>query len=104
MLLCWQHHHAIHEGGYSLAMDAGAVTVWRPNGTLLVTESVLVPTGPGIVGQHEALGISIAADTITSKWDGRHPNYSDAVAGLCHLEDRDQREAVASQAPPADSP
>jgi hypothetical protein len=96
VLLCWRHHHALHEGGYTLALEAGAVTVSRPDGRVLATESVLVPTGPGIVEEHEALGVSITPDSIVSAWDGRHPNYADAVAGLCWLEDRYQREVVAS--------
>ena len=99
VLLCWRHHHAVHEGGHTLALEAGAVTVWRPDGRLLATESVLVPTGPGIVEQNDALGVSITAESIKSLWDGRHPNYSDAVAGLCWLEDRYQREVAAAEPP-----
>lgn len=97
MLLCWRHHRAVHEGGHTLAFSAGAVTVWRPDGTLLHSEALLVPAGPGVVEQNEALGLSITPESIRSRWDGRHPNYGDAVAGLCWLEDRYQAEVVATE-------
>jgi hypothetical protein len=98
VLLCWRHHHAVHEGGYAIALDAGAVTVRRRDGSVLATESVLVPTGPGIVEQHEARGLHITPDSVVAKWDGRHPNYPDAVEGLCWLEDRYHREVLANEA------
>ena len=95
VLLCWRHHHAVHEGGYTMAMTSGAVTVWRPDGTLLESEALIAPQGPGIVEQHEAAGLDITGETIANEWDGTHPIYPWAVEGLLALEDKYKREVEA---------
>ena len=102
VLLCWRHHHALHEGGWSMAFEAGAVTVWRPDGTLLATEALVVPEGPGVVEQNEELGLAIDDETCAAEWDTDNPQYHWAVEGLLHLEDRHKREVEAKEQPRPD--
>jgi hypothetical protein len=100
LLLCWFHHHAVHEGGYRLTFDHGVVTVWAPDGRVLNSES-LIAEGPGIVEQNEALGLGITPESVAAQWDGRRLTpeiLSDTVAGLLWLEDRHRREIVATEA------
>jgi hypothetical protein len=102
LLLCWRHHHAVHEGGYHLTFKDGVVTVWSPDGRLLHSESLL-PEGPGIVEQNETLGLRITPESVASEWDGRRLTpriLSETVEGLLWLEDRYQREVVARNATP----
>ena len=100
LLLCWFHHHAVHEGGFRLSFEDGIVTVWRPDGSLLQSESLL-PEGPNIVEQNEALGLQITPESVASQWDGRRLTpelLSDTVSGLLWLEDRHRRHAAAMNA------
>jgi hypothetical protein len=97
VLLCWRHHHSIHEGGYSIALSAGAVTVWRPDGTLLQSEALLVPAGPGLVEQNEALGLRITAKAVEPKWDGRNVDYPLVIDVLLGLEGRHRREVEGTE-------
>jgi hypothetical protein len=101
VLLCWRHHHAVHEGGYRLAFAAGAVTVGRPDGSVLESEALVLPEGPGIVEHNKALGLSITPESVASQWDGRHLDstiLADTVEGLLLLEDRYRREVEAKSA------
>jgi hypothetical protein len=98
LLLCWRHHHAVHEGGFRMRFEHGVVNVWKPDGSLLHSESLLA-NGPGIVEQNEALGLRITPESVASQWDGRrltHEMLSDTVAGLLWLEDRYHREVEAT--------
>ena len=95
VLLCWWHHHAMHEGGWSMAFDGGAISVWRPDGTLVETEALMPPPEPGIVEQHESAGLE---PRYANEWDGSHPNYSWAIEGLLWLEDKYKREIEAVDA------
>jgi hypothetical protein len=100
VLLCWHHHHAVHEGGFRISFEGGVVTVCRPDGTLLHGES-LIAEGPGIVEQNEALGVRITPESVAAQWDARRLTpeiLSDTVAGLLWLEDSHRREAVATEA------
>jgi hypothetical protein len=100
LLLCWRHHHAVHEGGFRLSFEHGVVTVRRPDGTLLQTEALLAE-GPGIVEQNEALGLQITPESVASQWDGRRLTpeiLSDTVASLLWLEDRYRRDVEATDA------
>ena len=97
LLLCWRHHHAVHEGGFGLTFEHGAVTVRRPDGTLLEGGSLLAQ-GPGIVEQNEALGLQITPESVASQWDGRRLSaeaLSDTVTGLLWLEGRYRRDVEA---------
>jgi hypothetical protein len=100
VLLCWRHHHAVHEGGFAMSFEHGAVTVHRPDDTLLDSKS-LVAEGPGIVEQNETLGLHITPESVAAQWDGRRLTpeiLSDTVAGLLWLEDRYGREVAAASA------
>jgi hypothetical protein len=103
LLLCWLHHHAVHEGGFRMSFEHGVVTVWRPDGRLLHSES-LIAEGPGILEQNEALGLRITPESVASQWDGTRLTpeiLSDTVTGLLWLEDRYRRDATAQTTPPA---
>jgi len=98
LLLCWRHHHAVHEGGCRMTFEHGVVTVWSPDGKLLHSESLLAE-GPGIVEQNEALGLQITPESVASQWDGRRLSQeilADTVEGLLWLEDRHRREVAAT--------
>src|SRR5438874_997057 len=98
LLLCWRHHHAVHEGGFRISFEHGVVTVWRPDGTQLESES-LIAEGPGIVEQNEALGLQITPESLASQWDGRRLTpqiLADTVGGLLWLEDNYRRDVGAT--------
>jgi hypothetical protein len=97
VLLCWHHHHALHEGGYRAALLAGALSVWRPDGTLLESEALVTPEGPDIVEQNDARGLSINPESVVAQWDWGPISYPDAVEGLLYLEDRYRREVEAKE-------
>ena len=100
LLLCWLHHHAVHEGGFRMTFEHGLGTVWRPDGTLLASES-LIAEDPGIVEQNKALGLHITPESVAAQWDGTRLTpeiLSDTVTGLLWLEDRCRREAAATNA------
>jgi hypothetical protein len=100
VLLCWRHHHAVHEGGFTMTFEHGVVTVWRPDGVLVHSESLLAE-GPGIVEQNEALGLGITPESIVPQWDGTRlsPNLlADSVSALLSLEDRYRSEVEAMNA------
>jgi hypothetical protein len=102
LLLCWRHRHAVHEGGFGISFEHGAVTVRRPDGTVLESQSLLAE-GPGIVEQNEALGLQITPESVASQWDGRRLTpelLSDTVTGLLWLEDRHRREIEGADAGP----
>jgi len=103
VLLCWLHHHAVHEGGFRMRFEDGVVTVWRPDGRLLHSESAIAE-GPGIVEQNEALGLRITPESVASQWDGTRLTsevLADTVTGLLWLEVRYRREIEAMNAAPA---
>lgn len=61
VLLCRYHHHAVHEGGHSLDRTPnGAITVTRPDGTLLgpVLPGHLIDPAPELPSDREAQGAS----------------------------------------------
>ena len=97
VLLCWHHHHALHEGGYVAALVAGAFSVWRPDASLLESEALVPPEGPGVVEQNQALGLTITPESVIAQWDWGPISYPDAVAGLLDLEDRYRREVEAKE-------
>jgi hypothetical protein len=96
VLLCWRHHHAVHEGGYRMLFASGAVTVWRPDGTVLASEALPPSTGSEIPEQNHVLDLPISPDSLSAKWDGFPIDYPDAVEGLLWLEDRYRREVEAT--------
>jgi hypothetical protein len=95
VLLCWRHHHAVHEGGYRMALAAGALTVWRPDGSVLQSDGLFTGDPAAIVAENKRLGLPITSTSVVSQWDGRAVSYPDAVEGLLRLEDRYRREVEA---------
>jgi hypothetical protein len=84
--LCSRHHRCVHEGGYSVEVDAsGAVTFSTPGGW------PIPPCGesPGQSGiplrwQNGWLGIQVDADTVKPRFMGDPIDYGIAVEGLAH--------------------
>ena len=91
VLLCWHHHHAVHEGGCRMRLTSGALTVWRPDGSVLDSSTLPLADGTEITQENQALGIPITPDLLSAKWDGWPIDYGAAVEGLIWLEDRDLR-------------
>ena len=106
LLLCWLHHHAVHEGGFRMRFEDGVVTVWRPDGRPLCSESAIAE-GPGIVEQNDALGLRITPESVASQWDGTRLTaevLADTVTGLLWLEDRYRRDIEAMNRVPSAAP
>jgi hypothetical protein len=81
-----------------MRFEHGVVAVWRPDGKLLESESLLAE-GPDIVEQNEALGVSITPESVAAQWDGRRLTQdilADTVEGLLWLEDRHGRDLAAA--------
>jgi hypothetical protein len=96
----------VHEGGFAMSFEHGVVTVWRPDGVLLHSESLLAE-GPDIVEQNEALGLRITPESVASQWDGTRLSpelLADTVTGLLWLEDRYRREVEAVNPDPVPAP
>jgi hypothetical protein len=98
VLLCWRHHHAVHEVGYTMRFAAGALTVWRPEGTVLQSDALPLADGTEIMAKNKALDLTITPDSVSAKWDGWPIDYDGAVEGLLWLEDRHRREVDARPA------
>jgi hypothetical protein len=73
----------------------GALTVWRPDGTVLQSDGLPLADGTEIAAQNKILDLPITPDSARSKWDGWPIDYPDAVEGLLWLEDRYRREVEA---------
>ncbi|MGH9302960.1 MAG: DUF222 domain-containing protein [Acidimicrobiales bacterium] len=88
VLCCRGHHMLVHEGGFKLSYDPGAdaVTVRRPDGTLVPA----TPDPPNLDGSLEALddelGLDIGPDTCGSLWGGEPLDYGLAIDGWLSLE------------------
>jgi hypothetical protein len=95
VLLCWHHHHAVHEGGHRMRFAAGALTVWRPDGTMLHSDGLPLADGTEIAAENKALALPITPESVSAKWDGLPIDYGAAVEGLLWLEDRYRREVEA---------
>jgi len=101
LLLCWRHHHAVHEGGYTIRFAGRALTVWRPDGTVLQSDGLPLADGTEVAAENKILDLPITPDSARSKWDGWAIDYAGAVEGLLWLEDRYRREVEArSETPP----
>jgi hypothetical protein len=89
VLLCYRHHHAIHEGGYRVALSTTGPLCWRPDGEPL-NPSPHPPAleGPGIDEQNEAAGLAITPDTPVAQWDGSNLELNWCVEGVLDREER----------------
>lgn len=84
MLLCSHHHRLVHEGGYSVVIEADRTfTFLRPNG-MPVPQSPA--TGGGspkeLVERHRRQQLQITSDTCTTLWDGYAPDLAACVDAL----------------------
>ena len=72
MQLCSHHHHAAHEGGWTIVGNANSQLAFHgPDGRVaLVAPTPINPRHP-IEQQHTALGLTLDADTNASQWDHR---------------------------------
>jgi hypothetical protein len=80
VLLCWWHHHALHEGGFTIDGDG---RVFRPGGT-----EVLDPAPEPA----EPLTPTVRADAVMARWAGEPLDLGlavDALWGLCVPRSRD---------------
>jgi hypothetical protein len=77
---------------------AGALTVWRPEGTVLQSDALPLADGTEIMAKNKALDLTITPDSVSAKWDGWPIDYDGAVEGLLWLEDRHRREVEARPA------
>lgn len=86
VLLCGLHHYLHHECDYGCERLAdGELRFSRPDGTPISAEPACAstPTGPDIYDRNTDAGITIAADTITSTWDGNPLDLAYAVG--CYM-------------------
>src|SRR5439155_25273243 len=65
LLLCWRHHHAVHEGGFRMRFEHGVVKVGKADGSLLHSVSLLA-MWTWVVEQNMALGLGIAPAVVAS--------------------------------------
>ena len=84
-LLCRHHHRLVHEGGFSVAMDAaGQVRFTKPGGQALPDSGDTHSRGNVIAlcTAHAASGIHITPETTKTKWCGEQMDDQMAVEGL----------------------
>ena len=78
-----------------MRLAAGALTVWRPDGTVIHSDGLPLADGTEIAQENKALGLPITPDAVSAKWDGWPIDYGAAVEGLLWLNDRYRREVDA---------
>ena len=88
VLLCWRHHHLVHEGGWTLTGPAGRLEVRDSKGKLLCPRPPLfAAVGPTLEEQNRALGLGITAKTPELVAYNHRPDYSQAVEALLWQEE-----------------
>ena len=86
VLLCWWHHHLVHEGGWSIERTAkrGRFVFRRPDGELLEASRPPPRGDPeALLDQHRHLDID--SQTIVPDWDGTPCDYGHAVDALVSM-------------------
>jgi hypothetical protein len=84
-LLCRRHHRAVHEEGFHVERRAdGELRFRRPNGDVLA-DAPAMPNVPADVvavlyGQNAAIGVQVAANTLTPRWCGEPLNVGYAIS------------------------
>jgi hypothetical protein len=83
VLLCRRHHRAVHEGGFTIARDAGGSTrVYRPDGSVLPH----VPDAPvlhaDLVSTHAARGVAVDGSSLVTFGSGGPLDLHMAVLSL----------------------
>jgi len=83
--LCWFHHRLVHEGGWTLEIDAnGEVVVTTPSGEALeaMCSREARTDGPGIAERNWMLGLDIDEDTGVPTWSGERLDLDHAITAL----------------------
>ena len=87
LLLCRHHHRALHEGGYSVELDAdGTARFYTPKGAL-IPEAPPLPALKGdriaaLTRRHREDGLEITASTGFPRWQGERLDLGYALDGL----------------------
>jgi hypothetical protein len=86
--LCWFHHRLVHEGGWSVRMEAsGEVLAIRPNGNVLPRPKATTPCdGHEVERANRSRGIAIDPTTCIPRWYGDPLNLKDIVSSLVSME------------------
>jgi hypothetical protein len=88
-LLCRHHHRLVHEGGFSVVMDAdGQVRFTNPDGQVMSDSGDKRSRGNVIAlcTVHAASGIHITPETTQTLWHGEQMDDQLAVEGLLYRE------------------
>jgi hypothetical protein len=86
VLTCTFHHHLLHEGGWRVTVDAdGTFQFHPPVGNPLARISRRERVGDGVIWLREwaeANELVITAEVSAPRWDGKWPDYTNAVGAL----------------------
>jgi hypothetical protein len=86
VMLCTFHHHLVHEGGWTVTSEAaGAFTFHSPVGSLLALNSPRELVDDTLDWLHEwadKRNLELGPEVNMPKWDGKHPDYANAVECL----------------------
>ena len=86
LMLCTVHHHLVHEGGWTVTVEAdGAFAFNSPTGTLLAPEPAreLVGDGAGWLREWaDERTLDLGPEVNMPLWDGKTPDYNNAVECL----------------------
>jgi hypothetical protein len=95
VLLCWQHHRLVHEGGYTIADDGAGELCFR-NRHGVVTPNLPPRPPPGhtadLLATNHRRGLVIGPDT-NRNGDGGPFDLESTIFGLCNTLARDSRRA-----------
>lgn len=96
--LCHHHHHLVHEGGYRIEVtDDGVFRFLDPAG-VPVNEDFAVSgrfRGIAIAGFNRERGITVAPDTVVTRWQGETMDYSMAMDAMLAARERVRERAMA---------
>ena len=87
LLLCRCHHRALHEGGFSVQLDADGTTRFYTSKGALIPEAPALPPLKGdpvaaLTQRHRKDGLEIDASTGYPHWQGEKLDLSYAIDGL----------------------
>jgi hypothetical protein len=89
--LCWHHHFLVHEGGWSLTIQAdGTLLIRDPFGTTLgaTQPAVEACNDRAVVAANQTRGIEIDDTTAIPRWYGDSLDLNDAITALLSSQDR----------------
>ena len=81
--LCSAHHRLVHEGGWTVELDGGEARFLRPDGTPLVWPTPLRVEDAVAELENTHAELQIGATTGLTSWNGKTPEYSWCVEGVC---------------------